>query len=388
MPEQFYFQKILSLKVIIIGPAHPLRGGIADFNEALCKGFHDAGMEAGIYSFSFQYPSFLFPGTSQFSNDAAPDLINIQTTIHSLNPLSWRSTASKIIAEKPDFVIVRYWLPFMAPALGSICRMIRKKGIKVIAITDNVIPHEKRIGDKALTKYFLRSCDAFVAMSRSVMKEVESFIPDAKAIFLPHPIYNIFGDEITKQKAREKFHLPMDQKIILFFGFIRAYKGLDLLLEAMADERIKQLNIKLIVAGEFYEDSKPYMDTVSRLGLTDSVEFHSSFIPKDEVKYYFCASDMVVQPYRNATQSGITQIAYHFGKPMLVTNVGGLPEIVSDGVVGYVTDTEARAIATALYTFYTEGKEQVFSANVIHEKERFTWDTFIKGIMNLYEKLS
>ncbi len=375
------------MKVVIIGPAHPLRGGIADFNEALCKGFLAAGLDACIYSFSYQYPSFLFPGTSQFTKDAAPTEFSIHTTINSIQPFSWRTTARKILDEKPDFVVVRYWLPFMAPALGSICRMLRKKGIKVIAITDNVIPHEKRIGDRMLTRYFLKSCDAFVAMSKSVMKEVKEFIPDATAIFLPHPVYDIFGTSVSKEDSRQRLGIPPGQKTILFFGFIRPYKGLDLLLEALADEGLRALNVHLLVAGEFYEDEKPYLDLVDRLGLKDRVIFHSSFIPKEDVKYYFCASDMIVQPYRTATQSGITQIAYHFERPMLVTNVGGLPEIVSDQIVGYVTETNPSAIAGAINNFYFEHKEEEFSANVRKEKERFTWSAFILGIKGVYDKL-
>jgi len=376
------------LKVVIIGPAHPLRGGIADFNEALAKAFQDEGTEVSIYSFSYQYPSFLFPGTSQFTKDAEPAHLNIRSTIHSLNPISWKKTASKIIQEKPDLVLVRYWLPFMAPALGTICRILRRKGLKVIAITDNVLPHEKRPGDKQLTGYFLRSCKGFVAMSKSVMEDVKSFIPEASAVFLPHPIYYIFGDIISKESARQKLGIELNEKVILFFGFIRAYKGLDLLFDAIADSRLKNLNVKLIVAGEFYEDQKKYFDQVDKLGIRERILFHTSYIPKDEVKNFFCASDMVVQPYRDATQSGITQIAYHFEKPMLVTNVGGLPEIVTDNLVGYVTETNGRSIADGIFNFFSLNKEVEFSRNVKSEKERFTWAAFIRGINKLYESIS
>ena len=376
------------MKVVIIGPAHPLRGGIADFNEALAKAFQDEGTEVSIYSFSYQYPSFLFPGTSQFTKDAEPAHLNIRSTIHSLNPISWKKTASKIIQEKPDLVLVRYWLPFMAPALGTICRILRRKGLKVIAITDNVLPHEKRPGDKQLTGYFLRSCKGFVAMSKSVMEDVKSFIPEASAVFLPHPIYYIFGDIISKESARQKLGIELNEKVILFFGFIRAYKGLDLLFDAIADSRLKNLNVKLIVAGEFYEDQKKYFDQVDKLGIRERILFHTSYIPKDEVKNFFCASDMVVQPYRDATQSGITQIAYHFEKPMLVTNVGGLPEIVTDNLVGYVTETNGRSIADGIFNFFSLNKEVEFSRNVKSEKERFTWAAFIRGINKLYESIS
>jgi len=375
------------LKIAIIGPAHPLRGGIADFNEALCKGFMEAGLEACIFSFSYQYPGFLFPGKSQFTSDPPDNKINIYTTIHSLNPLSWLGTAKRIIRMKPDLVIVRFWLPFMAPALGSICRLIRRKGVQVIAITDNVIPHEKRPGDKFLTSWFLHSCDAFIAMSGSVLQDVKKFIPDAKLSFLPHPVYDIFGPAISKVDARNHLNIPPDRKVILFFGFIRAYKGLDLLLEAMSDERLREQNVHLIVAGEFYEDSKPYMEIVERSGLKERVSFYSDFIPKDEVKYFFCAADMVVQPYRSATQSGITQIAYHFERPMLVTHVGGLSEIVIHNKTGYVTEPEPRSIADAVFNFYTQSREREIAEHVRMEKVRFSWKSFVEGVLELYASL-
>ncbi len=387
IPASVLLQNSQALKIAIIGPAHPLRGGIADFNEALCKGFTDAGMEACIFSFSYQYPDFLFPGKSQFTSDPPDHQIRIYTTINSLNPLSWILTARRIRRMKPDMLIVRFWLPFMAPALGSISRLVRRKGIKVIAITDNVIPHEKRPGDKILTSWFLHSCDAFVAMSGSVLQDVKKFIPDAKLGFLPHPVYDIFGPAVSKADARNHLNIPHDRKVILFFGFIRAYKGLDLLLEAMADERLRELNVYLIVAGEFYEDSKPYMEMVEKSGSGERVSFYSDFIPKDEVKYFFCAADMVVQPYRSATQSGITQIAYHFERPMLVTNVGGLSEIVIQNKTGYVTEPYPRSIADAVFRFYSESREEEIIENVRNEKVRFSWKSFVEGVLELYASL-
>jgi glycosyltransferase involved in cell wall biosynthesis len=375
------------LKIAIIGPAHPLRGGIADFNEALCKGFMEAGLETCIFSFSYQYPGFLFPGKSQFTSDPPDNKINIYTTIHSLNPLSWLGTARRIIRMKPDLVIVRFWLPFMAPALGSICRLIRRKGIQVIAITDNVIPHEKRPGDKILTSWFLHSCDAFIAMSGSVLQDVRKFIPGAKLSFLPHPVYDIFGPVVSKEYARNHLNIPHDRKVILFFGFIRAYKGLDLLLEAMADERLREQNVHLIVAGEFYEDSKPYLKIVENNGMSGRVSFFSNYIPKEEVRYFFCAADMVVQPYRSATQSGITQIAYHFERPMLVTHVGGLSEIVIHNKTGYVTEPEPRSIADAVFNFYSQSREREIADHVRLEKVRFSWKSFVEGVLQLYNSM-
>lgn len=376
----------MKTKVIIVGPAHPLRGGIADFNEALCRAFQKNGIESSIISFYFQYPKFLFPGKSQVAVGDAPQDFQIESLISSVNPFSWYHVAKKIKEQNPDYVIIRYWLPFMAPALGTIAKRVKKKSnIKVIAITDNVIPHEKRIGDRQLTNYFVKQCDGFVAMSKSVLEDLKTFTDDSHTLFSPHPIYDIFGEKISKAEARKNLSLNIDEKIILFFGFIRKYKGLDLLLEAMADERIKKLNIKLIVAGEFYEDASAYNDIISKNKLNDSVILRTSYIPKDEVKNYFCASDLVVQPYKNATQSGITQIAYHFERPMLVTNVGGLSEIVPDQKVGYVVEKNPQAIATAIVDFYERSREEEFSRSVALEKKRFSWDAFVNGIQELYK---
>ncbi len=375
------------MKVVIIGPAFPLRGGIADFNEALAIALQNDGNEVIIYSFYYQYPKILFPGKTQLADGGKPAHLKIKSTLSSVNPFSWRKTASAIVNEKPDLVIVRFWLPFMAPALGTVAKHLRKKNIKVIAITDNVIPHENRIGDSSLTKYFIKNCDAFITMSGSVLKDLEKFTLTDKKVFLPHPIYNIFGERLSKAEARKKINLPSEERIILFFGFIRKYKGLNLLLDAMADERIKQRNIKLLVAGEFYGDEQMYHDKIKALNIGENIILHTSFIDKQKVRDYFCSADLVVQPYITATQSGITQVAYYFGRPMLVTNVGGLSEIVKDRRVGYVTDVNSKAIADALCDFYDNNREIEFSANVDVDKEKFSWKYFLNGLKKLYESI-
>ncbi len=375
------------MKVVIIGPAFPLRGGIADFNEALAIALQNDGNEVIIYSFYYQYPKILFPGKTQLADGGKPAYLKIKSTLSSVNPFSWRKTASAIVNEKPDLVIVRFWLPFMAPALGTVAKHLRKKNIKVIAITDNVIPHENRIGDSSLTKYFIKNCDAFITMSGSVLKDLEKFTLTDKKVFLPHPIYNIFGERLSKAEARKNFNLPSEERIILFFGFIRKYKGLNLLLDAMADERIKQRNIKLLVAGEFYGDEQMYHDKIKALNIGENIILHTSFIDKQKVRDYFCSADLVVQPYITATQSGITQVAYYFGRPMLVTNVGGLSEIVKDRRVGYVTDVNSKAIADALCDFYDNNREMEFSANVDVDKEKFSWKYFLNGLKKLYESI-
>ncbi len=373
-------------KVIIIGPAFPFRGGIANFNNALAKAYHTKGDEVIIYSFTLQYPGFLFPGTTQYESGQPPKDLRIETLINSVNPLNWVKVARKINRENPDYVIIRYWLPFMAPCLGTIARLLNKS-IKVLAITDNIIPHEKRIGDSIFTKYFVKSCTAFLSLSSAVLDDLSKFTNTTYKEFIPHPIYDVFGDKIAKKKAIENLGLNPEDKHLLFFGFVRKYKGLDLILQAMGDERIKEMGIKLIIAGEFYDDKQEYIDIISDLDIAKNIIMRSNFIPAEEVKNYFCAADMITQTYRTATQSGITQIAYSFERPMLVTDVGGLAEIVSHHKVGYVTSQQPNDIADSILHFYTEDKEQKFSANAKHEKKRFSWGSFVNGIEDLMNSI-
>ena len=369
-------------KVIIIGPAFPFRGGIANFNNALAQEYYNKGDQVTIYSFTLQYPSFLFPGTTQYESGKAPKNLKIKTLINSVNPFNWVAVARRINNEQPDYVIIRYWLPFMAPCLGSIARLLKKR-IKIIAITDNVIPHEKRIGDNLFTSYFVKSCDAFLSLSASVLDDLSMFTGSNLKKFIPHPIYDVFGDVVPKDKALENLGLNPNDKHLLFFGFVRKYKGLDLMLKAMADRRIIDLGIKLIIAGEFYDNKTEYTDMIADLGITENIIMKSDFIPANKVKDYFCAADMITQTYRTATQSGVTQIAYSFNRPMLVTNVGGLAEIVPNNKVGYVTSQNPTEIANAIIDFYTNNKEEVFSDNTSLEKKRFSWKFFVEGIEEL-----
>ena len=372
-------------KVIIIGPAFPFRGGIANFNNALAQEYYDRGDDVTLYSFTLQYPGFLFPGTTQYENGEAPKDLKIKTLINSVNPFNWLNVARKINREKPDYVIIRYWLPFMAPCLGTIARLLNKK-IKILAITDNVIPHEKRMGDTLFTRYFVKSCDAFLTLSASVLDDLSKFTNTTFKKFIPHPIYDVFGDKIPKQQAIANLDLNPDDKHLLFFGFIRKYKGLDLMLKAMGDSRLKAMGIKLIIAGEFYDDKKEYTNMIADLGIAKNIIMKSDFIPADKVKDYFCAADMITQTYRTATQSGVTQIAYSFDRPMLVTNVGGLAEIVPNNKVGYVTSQNPIAIADAIVDFYTNNKEVEFMINTSTEKQRFSWESFVDGVEQLMQK--
>ena len=372
-------------KIIIIGPAFPYRGGIANFNNSLAVEYKSQGADVKIYSFSLQYPSFLFPGKTQYEEGEGPKDIEIIPIVNSINPFNWFKVASRIKKENPDYVIIRYWLPFMAPCLGTIAKLIRKT-TKVFAITDNVIPHEKRIGDSLLTKYFVKSSDAFLTLSSSVLDDLKQFTDTKEKIFIPHPIYDSFGDIVEKSTAKEKLGLDENGKYLLFFGFVRKYKGLDIMLEVMADKRIQDIGVKLIVAGEFYDNKEEYIAQINSLNISDYVILRTDFILEDQVKDYFCASDMITQTYRTATQSGVTQIAYHFERPMLVTNVGGLAEIVPHNKVGYVCDIDTKQIADYIVEFYTDNKEKEFSDNTKEEKKRFTWKVLVEGIDNLIKK--
>ncbi len=372
-------------KVIIIGPAFPYRGGIANFNNSLAVEYQNQGADVQVYSFSLQYPSFLFPGKTQYEEGKGPECIKIFPIINSINPFNWFKIARKVKTENPDYVIIRYWLPFMAPCLGTIAKLIRKK-TKVFAITDNVIPHEKRIGDNLLTRYFVKYCNAFLTLSSSVLDDLSKFTDTQEKIFIPHPIYDSFGEIVDKNKAKQNLELEENGRYLLFFGFVRKYKGLDIMLEVMADKRIKDLGVKLIVAGEFYDNKEEYISQIDVLGIKDNIILKSDFIPEEEVKDYFCASDMITQTYRTATQSGVTQIAYHFERPMLVTNVGGLVEIVPHNKVGYVCDINTKDIADCIVEFYSEEKEEEFTKNTKEEKLRFTWSELVKGVDNLIKK--
>ena len=370
----------MAKQVVIIGPAHPLRGGLSTFDHRLCKQFAAEGYDCCIYSFSLQYPSILFPGTSQYTTEPAPEGIEIYSVINSIYPPNWIQIGNTLKNLRPDLIVVRFWLPFMGPALGTILRRVKKnKHTRIVAITDNVIPHEKRPGDTPFTRYFLKACDGFVTMSDKVMKDLRQFEATKPAQLASHPLYDNFGDPISKVEARRKLGLKEDEKIVLFFGFIRKYKGLDLLLEAMQELKKDPRNIKLMVAGEFYEDEKEYNELISRLGISDSLIMRTQFIPDSEVKYYLCAAVVVVQPYRNATQSGVTPLAYHFEVPMVVTNVGGLPSLVPHDKVGLVCEPEPKAIAAAISEYFNKG-EQYFLPALRMEKQKYSWHSLVETI--------
>jgi glycosyltransferase involved in cell wall biosynthesis len=369
-------------KIVIVGPAYPLRGGLSTYNERLCKGFNDSGHTCSILSFSLQYPNFLFPGKTQYSTESAPENTEIDTAINSINPLNWIKVGLKYKKLKPDVMVFRYWMPFMAPALGTIAAIARSNGhTKTMAIADNIYPHEKHFYDKPCTNYFVSKIDAFITMSEAVLKDLKQLVPQKSSKYVPHPMYDNFGAALDKKEAIQKLGLDSNAKYLLFFGFIRQYKGLDLLLKSFAQSGLKVHNVKLIIAGEYYEDSAPYKQLIQDLNLSDAVIERNDFIPNQEVSTYFSACDMVVQTYHSATQSGVTQIAYHFNKPMLVTNVGGLSETVPNGKSGYVCEKDEHEIAKALIDFYENDREHGFSEYAKVFKSKFSWNHIMDAVL-------
>jgi len=373
------------MKIIIVGTAFPYRGGLAAFNERLAREYVKQGHEVEIITFTLQYPGFLFPGKSQFSTEFAPEDLKITRMINSIDPFNWLKVGRKIKKKAPDRVIFCYWMAFIAPCFGTIARIARSPKTKMVAMIHNMIPHEPTILDKLFPGYFVKSMDGFVAMAESVVTDIKHFDPDNKPkVVSPHPIYDHYGDALSKKEATLKLGFHGQNDYILFFGFIRQYKGLDLLLEAFADERLRKFPVKLIIAGEFYENPQPYLELIIRLKLEGLVELRTGFIPDNEVRNYFSVADIVAQPYRTATQSGVSQIAYHFEKPMLVTNVGGLSEIIPNGKVGYVVEVEPKQISDALVDFFTNQRSEKMIANIKIEKTKFLWSRMTDAIDGLF----
>lgn len=367
-------------KIVIVGPAHPLRGGLATFNERFARELAKEN-DVTLLSFSLQYPGFLFPGQTQFTDESAPVDIHIDTALNSVNPFNWIKVGLKYKKLKPDLIIFRYWMPFFGPCFGTFARIVKgNKHTRVVTIADNIIPHEKRIIDKPFNAYFLPCLDGAVTMSRKVLQDLDDLKFTKPHVFNPHPLYDNFGEPMDRSEARKALGLDENGKYMLFFGFIRKYKGLDLLLQALAEPGMKETGAKLIVAGEFYEDAAPYMELIEKFGLADQVILKTDFIPNRDVAKYFSASDLIVQPYRSATQSGVSQVAYQFEKPMIVTNVGGLAEFVPHGKVGFVCEPEPKEIARCIRLFFEEHQPDDFREGLLEMKKQFSWETLVSSI--------
>ncbi|MEG1955927.1 MAG: glycosyltransferase [Mucinivorans sp.] len=368
------------MRIVIVGPCHPYRGGIAKFNDTLMTKFQEIGHQVTMVNFSMQYPWLLFPGKTQYTDDPAPEDFDNHRIINSVNPFSWFRAISYIVSLKPQVVLFRYWMPFFAPAFGTMARVLRKKGIRTVALTDNIVPHEPRFYDNWLTEYFLKGIGRVVYMSSQVGLDLKQFNFPGEKIMVQHPIYDTYGAKVPREEACAHLGLDPAFRYVLFFGFVRHYKGLDMLLEAwsfLEEETPK----KLIIAGEFYEDRYETMVAISDYGLADKIIFNDKYIPDDEVRYYFSAADLLVLPYRSATQSGVTQVAYHFGVPMVVTMAGGLGETVKHGEVGFVTHVNALAIQQAIDRFFDEGWLPRMRENIGSYKKRFSWIAMCRAVI-------
>lgn len=378
------------MKITILSAAYPLRGGISHFVGLMYKELSKEH-SVNIITFKRQYPSLFFPGKSQSESGDTVEKIPSEVLVDSINPFNWIKVGKKIKKDSPDLLIYKYWMPFFGPCFGTVSKIVKKNGkTKILTICDNVIPHEKRPGDKAITKYFFRFVDYFIVMSKSVQKDLLKLKPGAKNKFLPHPVYSNFGGPVDKSAARKFLALSEAEKLILFFGFIREYKGLDVLLAAMKilsearPSEKEKLNVKLIVAGEYYSNEEKYKNIIRESGLEDQLYLFTEFIPTSEVKYYFSAADLVVLPYRDATQSGIVQIAMNFRKPVVAANVGGLGEVISDNETGFIVGKEnPKALAGAIEKFYSENKESEFVKNIQKEVEKYSWKKFVSGMIEI-----
>ena len=377
------------MRIVILGTAWPYRGGLAAFNERLAKQFVMEGHDVEVVTFSLQYPSFLFPGKTQYSNEIAPEGQKIVREINSCNPLSWMKVGRRLKKEAPDMLISCYWMAFFAPCYGVIEKIVKSNGkTKCIALVHNMIPHEPSVLDKMLAPFYVKQNDGFVALSDSVVKDIASLDKENKPkTFSPHPVYDHYGENMDKKSACKALGLDDEKNYMLFFGLVRAYKGLDWLLDAFGQVKDELKDLQLIVAGEFYEDEDKYLAQIKANGLQDRVIVKNEFVADADLRKYFGAADLIVQPYKSATQSGVTQVAFHFEKPCLVTNVGGLGEIIHDGKMGYAVDPQVNAIADSLRDYYQNDRQSVFTEYLKEEKKKYEWGKMSGVFYGLMEAL-
>ena len=373
------------MRIVILGTAWPFRGGLAAFNERLAKQFVQDGHEVEVVTFTLQYPSFLFPGKTQYSGEVAPDGLKIVREINSCNPLNWIKVGKRLKREAPDLLISCYWMAFFAPCYGMIQQIVRRNGkTRCIGLVHNMIPHEPSVLDKCLAPFYVKQTDGFVALSDSVVQDIASLDREQKPkTFSPHPVYDHYGKKMDRKDACVALGLDDRKRYMLFFGLVRAYKGLDLLLDAFAKVKDELKDLQLVVAGEFYEDEDKYLAQIEANGLKDRVVVKNEFVADADLRKYFGVADLIVQPYRTATQSGVTQVAFHFEKPCLVTNVGGLGEIIHHGKMGYAVDPEVDAIANSMLDYYQNDRQEAFTKYLVKEKELYGWDIMAQAFYRI-----
>ena len=366
------------MRIAILSTFYPFRGGIAQFNGALYNELAKKH-EVKAFNFSLQYPKVFFPGKTQYV-DESDGAYKIESTrcLNSVNPLSYKKTAHLISAFEPDLLIIGYWMPFMAPSLGYVAKRLRRQ-TKVVAIVHNAIPHEVSNVDQSLNNYFFKSLDKIVALSQSVKDDIERFYPNKSVQVLPHPIYEHFGTSVDQAAARYELSLQNDKKYLLFFGLIRAYKGLDIALKTLAN---LPENYHLIIAGEAYESMEKYEAIILDKKLSERIVLHNKYIPDDAVKLYFSAADACILPYKSATQSGIIAIAHHFNTPVFASNVGGLGEFIEHAKTGYLLPAEDELVFSAtIQEFFTGDAERLLKKNLSKKKETLTWEYFSQELI-------
>jgi glycosyltransferase involved in cell wall biosynthesis len=373
------------VKIVLVGTAYPMRGGIAHYVALLYQTLQARGHDVQVLSFKRQYPSFLFPGKTQ--KDHGKELIPVESKplLDSINPITWLSAFFWIQKQNPDTILFKYWMPFFAPCYAILSFLSKVfLNIRILYLCDNIIPHEKNFLDEILTRIGLGFTDAFIVQSNQVRDDLLAYKPNASFRYAPHPVYTLFPPPVSKREARD--HLGIAEKhVLLYFGYIRRYKGLKYLIEAMPSV-IERLPVHLLVCGEFYEERQETLSRIRELGLESRITILDRFIENEDVGIYFCASDLVVLPYVSATQSGIVQIAYHYNKPAVVTCVGGLPEVVHDGQTGFVVPPkDPDALARAILRYYKERCEKHFLKNIALEKKKYTWDRMAEAIELLGE---
>jgi len=363
------------LKVALVGPMHPYRGGIAHYLEKMEEGLLERGHETVPVTFTRQYPKLLFPGKTQYVEDAETSADDPERLLDTLNPWTWYRTARHLAVQEPDVVLFKYWMSFFAPSFGSIARYLRRQGVRVVAVVDNALPHERRPGDAVLGKFFLRACDGLIVMSDEVERDLHELGIEAPIQRVNHPIYNTFGDPLPRPEARDALDLPDDSPILLFFGFVRRYKGLHVLLEALPRIVDHLPDLQLVVAGEFYDEKAFYENIIEKHQLGSYLHLHDGYVSDEDVAAYFSAADVVVQPYVSATQSGVAKIAYHFERPLIMTDVGGLAEMMPHGEAGLVVPPEdPDGLAGAVCRFFEEDLQGELTEGVRREKEKYSWE--------------
>ncbi len=372
------------MKIFIVGTAYPLRGGIAHYVALLYQQLTAMGHAVEIISFKRQYPRWLFPGKTQADQSQAVVPIPAKPLIDSINPFTWFKTFRYIYHARPELVIYKYWLPFFAPCYGTIVLLTRLfTKTKSLFIGDNIVPHEKiPLVDWALTHWALCAVDYFIVQSAAVRRDLLTFKPQANFAEIPHPVYEIFQENYTQSQARQRLNLAARERVLLFFGYVRPYKGLNYLLDALP-EVLAEMPVKLLIAGEFYADEAQYRQQIEQLGLWPHVLLKSDYIPNEEVGLYYAAADVVVLPYITATQSGIVQIAYHYNKPVITTNAGGLPEVIAEGRTGFIVPTrDSKALARAITHFFKVRETIDFAQNIAEHKKQYSWERLAQAIIH------